>query len=178
MIYKFRMISSEDKAFLRDYEVDSNDTFLDFHTFIQKNLNYDPHLLASFFLTDEHWNKGMELTLIDMENDAGPAAIPMETVKINDLIKHKKERLLYVFDIFSDRAFFIELFDIHPPETNKKYPLCKAVIGEPPIQTEIEDIKFTSTTFDEDLLDEISNDIGFDEDFDSDSFHEGDYIDE
>jgi len=135
-------------------------------------------MLASFFLTDEHWNKGMELTLIDMENDAGPAAIPMDSVKINDLIKHKKERLLYVFDIFSDRAFFLELFETHQPETGKKYPACSACIGEPPVQTELEDIKYTADTLDDDLLNEISNDIGFDDDFSSDSFQEGDYIDE
>jgi len=178
MIYKFRMISTEDKVFLRDYEVNASETFLNFHKFIQKNLKYDPHLLASFFLTDEHWNKGMELTLIDMENDAGPAAIPMETVKLNDLIKHKRERLLYVFDIFSDRAFFIELFDIHQPDTSKKYPLCSANIGEPPVQTEIEDIKFSDSIADDEFLEEISNDIGFDDDIDSDSFQEGDYIEE
>lgn len=178
MIYRFRMISIEDKAFLRDYDVDASNTFLDFHHFIQKNLKYDSHQLASFFLTDDHWNKGMELTLIDMENDAGPAAIPMETVKLNDLLKHKKERLLYVFDIFSDRAFFIELLDIHQPDPIKKYPLCAASIGDPPIQVEIEDIKFTDSLLDEDLLDEISNDIGFDDDFSSDSLQEGDYVDE
>jgi hypothetical protein len=178
MIYKFRMISSDEKAFLRDYEVDSNSTFLDFHNFIQENLSYDSHLLASFFLTDEHWNKGMELTLIDMENDAGPAAIPMESIKINDLLKHKKERLLYVFDIFSDRAFFLELFDIYQPEPGEEYPICSAVIGDPPIQTELEDIKYTANSLNDDLLDEISNDIGFDDDYSSNSFREDDFIDE
>ena len=112
MIYKFRMISADDKAFLRDYEVDSNQTFLTFHNAIQDNLGFDPTQLASFFLADEHWNKGMELTLLDMQNEGDLAAIPMESVKICELIKDRKDRLLYVYDIFTDNSLFIELLDI------------------------------------------------------------------
>lgn len=134
MIYKFRMISADDKAFLRDYEIDSCVSFLELHTFFQDKLGYEPGQLASFFIADEHWNKGLELTVLDMENDAGPAAIPMESVKIGDLLKVKRDRLLYVFDIFSDRALFIELMDIYPQKEGVRYPLCSACIGDAPLQ--------------------------------------------
>jgi hypothetical protein len=164
MIYKFRMISGEDSAFLRDYELDCHCTFLDFHNFIQEDLDYEPSQLASFFLTDEHWNKGLELTLIDMENDAGPAAIPMESVKLHDLVKHKKERLLYVFDIFSDRGFFVELLDIMKVTSGTHYPRCSASVGDAPNQLMIEDVDLDSLALDDEVLDEIVNDIGSDED--------------
>jgi len=130
------MISGDNKAFLRDYKIDSNQTFLEFHTLIQHNLSYDPNQLASFFLADKHWNKGLELTLIDMENDSGPAAIPMNSVRIKDILKERKERLLYVYDIFSDNSFFLELMDIFVPDCAVKYPSCSASIGEPPLQTD------------------------------------------
>jgi hypothetical protein len=137
MIYKFRMISGDNKAFLRDYEIDSNETFLGFQRFIQSDLKYDANQLASFFLADENWNKGLELTLIDMENEGGFAAIPMDSVKIREIIKEKKERLLYVYDIFNDNLFFIELMDIYPPDCAIKYPICIANIGEPPLQLDM-----------------------------------------
>lgn len=131
------MLSDDKKAFLRDYEIDSNQTFLEFHNLIQGDLSYDFSQLTSFFLADERWNKGLELTLIDMDNDAGPAAIPMDSVRMKDVLKERKERLLYVYDIFNDNLFFIELMDIYTPDCSIKYPICSASIGEPPLQTQI-----------------------------------------
>jgi hypothetical protein len=182
MIYKFRMISGDDTLFLKEYEFNADETFLDFHNFIQEDLEYDPFQLASFFLTDEQWNKGLELTLIDMENDAGLAAIPMNSVKICDLIKEKKDRLLYVFDIFSDRCFFIELSNIIEPLVDANYPRCTASVGEPPEQLIIEEISIDDIFSEEGEFDEITNDIGSFEDEDlsdfstfDDSYTDNDY---
>lgn len=176
MIFKFRIISSDEKAFLREYEISGDKTFLDFHDFIQEDLGYDVNQLTSFFLTDEQWNRGLELTLIDMENDAGPAAIPMGSVKLSDLLKHKKERLLYVFDIFSNRCFFMELSDIFEPIPNVSYPICRASVGAPPQQLIIQDIS-VDDILENDDWDEITNDIGSmdDMDFDSETFSDTDY---
>ena len=166
MIYRFRMISSDQKAFLRDYEVDSNQTFFELHKIIQNNLGYDSAQLASFFLADENWNKGLELTLIDMENDGGLATIPMDSVKINEIIKEKNERLLYVYDILTDNSFFFELMDIYPPKGGVTYPICTASIGEPPLQSEIQ-IDDSIPEAEDNLVDDI-----FDE-YDSESFEYG-----
>lgn len=166
MIYKFRMISGDKKVFLRDFEIDSNQTFLAFHQLIQRNLRFDSSQLASFFLADENWNKGLELTLIDMENDGGPAAIPMDSIKIKEIIKERKERLLYVYDILNDNLFFTELMDIYPPDCAVKYPICSASIGEPPVQLEfIANSKFS-------VIDEENFDDLFSE-FDSGDFENG-----
>jgi hypothetical protein len=164
MIYKFRMISGDQVPFLRDYEIDADSSFLIFHNFIQGDLNFDKHQLASFFLADEHWNKGMELTLLDMQNDTGFAAIPMETVKLCDLLKTKKERLLYIFDIFSDRAFFIEIIDIFEPKASTSYPLCTSSIGEAPEQILI-DLNIDEAEEEDELFDDSFNDFSSDEDF-------------
>lgn len=166
MIYKFRMISGDKKVFLRDFEIDSKQTFLTFHQLIQRNLRFDSSQLASFFLADENWNKGLELTLIDMENDGGPAAIPMDSIKIKEILKERKERLLYVYDILNDNLFFIELMDIYPPDCAVKYPICSASIGEPPVQLEfIANPKFP-------VIDEENFDDLFSE-FDSEDFENG-----
>lgn len=148
------MISGEDKAFLRDYEIDSTQSFLHFHKVIQENLGYDPNLLASFFLTDEQWNKGLEFTLIDMENDGGPAAIPMDSVRICDIIKAKKERLLYVYDLFTESAFFFELMDIFIPVKGINYPKCSVSVGDPPLQSSLESAAYSNEP-EENFMDEI-----------------------
>ncbi len=167
MIYKFRMISGDNKVFLRDYEIDSNQTFLEFHKLIQNNLNYDASQLTSFFLTDEKWNKGLELTLIDMDNDAGPAAIPMNSVRIKDTLKERKERLLYVYDIFNDSLFFLELMDINVPDCAVKYPICSASVGESPLQSDPLAGSKLPISYD-DSIEEIFNEFD-NEDFESGS---------
>jgi hypothetical protein len=173
------MITGDEKAFLREYEIDSNKTFLDFHNLIQKDLGYDSQQLASFFLTDEQWNKGLELTPIDMENDGGPAAIPMDSVKISDMLKDMKDRLLYVFDIFSDRCFFIELTDIFKPVAGIIYPRCSMSVGTPPEQLLIEEVSIDDILSSEDDIDDIINDIGSydadDLDFNVDEIGDDDY---
>lgn len=175
MIYKFRMLSDEDELFLRDFEVDSESTFLTFHKAIQENLGFDPGQLASFFLADEQWNKGMELTLIDMQNDTQMAAIPMESVKIKELITTRKERLLYVYDIFTDRSLFIELIDILEPKPNVNYPVCTASVGDAPIQM-AEDF-----TFEDDIpigepneIDELFNELNDEDEFGNLGFEDKD----
>ena len=174
MIYKFRMISADDKAFLRDFEVDSNQTFLTFHNAIQDNLGFDPTQLASFFLADEHWNKGMELTLLDMQNEGDMAAIPMESVKICELIKDRKERLLYVYDIFTDNSLFIELLDIFEPAKGVKYPICSASVGEPPVQLADDSVAMPADDFEEENeIDDIFGEFDPDE-FGAEGFDGGD----
>lgn len=165
MVYKFRMLSDEDELFLRDFEVDADSTFYTFHEVIQENLGFDPGQLASFFLADEQWNKGMELTLIDMQNDTEMAAIPMDKVKINELMSNRRERLLYVYDIFTDRSLFIELIDILEPNPAMKYPVCTASVGEAPIQLAEDfafegDIPFEEPNEIDDIYDEYNDEDG------------------
>ncbi|MDI3527580.1 MAG: hypothetical protein PWR03_1763 [Tenuifilum sp.] len=165
MIYKFRVLSDEDELFLRDFEVDSESTFLTLHKAIQENLGFDPSQLVSFFLADEHWNKGMELTLIDMQNDTGLAAIPMDKVKIKELITKRKERLLYTYDIFADRNLFIELIDIAEAKEGIEYPLCTASLGEAPIQVADDIIlDFDAENDEKNEIDELFDEFN-DEDF-------------
>ncbi len=66
MIYLFRIISDENPDFLRDLVAEGSDTFLELHQVLQKDLGYDPTLLASFFLTTQEWEKKQEITLIDI----------------------------------------------------------------------------------------------------------------
>ncbi len=76
MIFLFRIISDEDQDFYRDLVIDGSDTFLDFHQVLQENLGYDPTQLASFFITNQHWEKEHEITLIDMMQDPDAERLP------------------------------------------------------------------------------------------------------
>lgn len=134
MIYLFRIISDENPDFFRDLVADSSDTFLEFHQTLQKELGYDPTQLASFFITNHQWEKQQEITLIDMMPDAGVSTFTMDQVCLGEHISDLNQRLIYVFDFFSNRAFFIELIETAEETSSKNTPFIGHSKGEPPPQ--------------------------------------------
>ncbi len=132
MIYKFRIISSENEDFIREVAINSQSTFYDLHIFVVEELNYDSSQMTSFFLTDQNWHKETEITLIDMTDGLVPDIKVMDKTKLGELITEKKQRLLYVFDQFAERSLFFELFDISDGELLQ--PKCIRREGTPPLQ--------------------------------------------
>lgn len=134
MIFLFRIISDENPDFFRDLVADSSDTFLDFHQALQEELGYDPSQLASFFLTNQKWEKEQEITLIDMMQEPGVSSFIMDQVTLGEHLGEPNQRMLYVFDFFSDRALFIELIEMTDQLTSQKTPFIGQRKGDPPPQ--------------------------------------------
>jgi len=130
MIYKFVVISGEEESFIREFELDENNTLLDFHKSIQEELEYDKSHLASFFTTTDNWEKEEEFTLFEM----GSAITVMEEVIIDDILINENQKLIYVFDFFNERVFFIENIGTVPEIEGREYPLCTNSHGAPPPQ--------------------------------------------
>ncbi len=134
MVFRFRLIGTDEHPFYRDFEIMENQTFFDFHTAILDELGYAKNQLASFFLADDNWEKGLEINLFDMAEDSFTPVTDMD-IKLHELIGGRNRRLLYVFDFFSDRAFYLELNMVIPPGNDKDYPCCISGSGAPPRQT-------------------------------------------
>lgn len=172
MLYYFRMISNEVEDFVFEFAISDQANFFDLHQFIQSKLNYDPHQLASFFITDNQWNKQTEITLMDMGEH--PDLQVMEKSIIADFIASNKQRMLYVFDLFNERTFFLEIFDI-TNQTVSSPELIK-MEGTPPTQIEIENLlmagEFMNDEFElEEEIDEFFNQHEeMDDDFDFGDF--------
>ena len=134
MILLFRIISDEDQEFYRDLVIDGSDTFLDFHHVLQENLGFDPTQLASFFITNENWEKQNEITLIDMMQEPGAETLTMENVIMEHYFDDINQRMIYVFDFFSERAFFMELIEYSDQVSPRKTPFIAHSVGDPPQQ--------------------------------------------
>ena len=134
MIYLFRIISDENPDFFRDLVADTTDTFLDFHEILQKDLGYDPSQLASFFITNQQWEKQQEITLIDMMPDPGLSTSTMDQTTLGEHLHELNQRMIYVFDFFSNRAFFIELIESSDETSSRNTPFIAHSKGEAPPQ--------------------------------------------
>lgn len=109
LIFRFRMLSDENDNFVRDYEVRYDMTLLEFHNFLLETLEYEP-CMASFFTADKLWEKQREFTLMDMgDGETGGASEKMEDVCLGQIIHNQRDRLIYLFDMFGDRAYYLEL---------------------------------------------------------------------
>lgn len=162
MIYFFRAISNESDDFLIDIAIDSGSRFLDLHNFIQQRLDYDSTQMASFFVTDDEWNKEQEITLIDMmEEESG--CLVMDKVALEDLLRDKKQRLLYAFDLFAERVLFMELTQIDGGSL--KQPVCTRQEGTPPPQFLDEDFSLDALEEEEIYNDELDDFYNTDDEF-------------
>ena len=132
MIYHFQIISQESKNFRLEIELADNHTFFDFHSAIQKSLDYESHQLASFFVSDRGWLKLKEISMLDLGMN-GAAYFIMQKTKLIDLVHTKGQKLIYTFDFLNDRSFFIELTEIIM-EKNLNEPLVTSKLGDTPVQ--------------------------------------------
>jgi hypothetical protein len=114
MIYLFRIVSNEVENFIREIEIDADQTFLHLHEIIQNSCGYDPSQFASFFLADEEWDKGIEIFQLESNSNATFESQQTQTksIHLKEFIQNKSDKLIYNFDVFSDRCLFIELKDI------------------------------------------------------------------
>ena len=149
MIFLFRIISDENPDFFRDLVAGDSDTFLDVHNTLQKELAYDPTQLASFFITNNEWEKEQEITLIDMMEEPGVTNLTMDQVTLGEHIKDINQRMLYIFDFFSERAFFIELIEMEDQVSPRETPFIAHGEEDPPPQLALDKLMDESPEFDE-----------------------------
>ena len=115
MIYKITFSCEEgDPKFRRVFEADSEATFLDLHKAILESVHYSDDQMTSFFMCNDEWEKGQEVTLIPMDSNFEYDNMVMNETHLNDLIEEQGQRLIYVFDPMFERYFFGSLKEIKP----------------------------------------------------------------
>jgi hypothetical protein len=139
----------EHDSFLREVEIQPNQTFLDFHHIILESAELLHCEKASFFNTDKKYKKDKEVSLkpekrqfrkYDEDLDqvvTESVALPlMKAEKIKNYIDDPHQKLIYEFagrDFFS---FHIELYKIFQSDGITSYPRCIKRVGELPKKAE------------------------------------------
>ncbi len=141
-VYKFRVIFEENDDVYRDIEIKSGQTFEELHNAIQEAYKFDKKHAASFFVSDDYWRKGQEITLrkedlkLDEEEirkKVDPKKLMAET-KIAKHIDQPHQRFVYIFDPAAQWSFLIELMKIDAENPKTKYPVCVKSVGKEPKQ--------------------------------------------
>lgn len=160
MIYRFRVIldnDTEDDIF-RDIEIRKTDTLEDLHNTITQSFGFDGTEMASFYISDDEWNQGEEISLFDMSESINPVKLMNETF-LEDVVDQSKTKLIYVYDFLSMWTFLVELAEIVEVTKGVDYPNLMYVHGQIPDEAPEKSFK----TDDLDDFDEFGNDLNIDD---------------
>lgn len=112
MIYKFSILSDEIDNFKRVIKIDAENTFEDLHKFITKILKYNERAFTTFYTCDDEWGKETEITPFDMDTSPNADSYTMDQTRLEELLDDQGQRLIYVFDMLTDRRLFLILSEI------------------------------------------------------------------
>ncbi|AVI49802.1 hypothetical protein C5O00_00930 [Pukyongia salina] len=162
MIYRFRVILDTHEDVFRDIEIEATSTFEDFHNAITQSFGFGGQEMASFYVSNELWDQGEEISLFDMSEKPGEVMVMAET-SLESLINEDQTRLIYVYDFLSMWTFLVELAEIAEAEEGRAYPNLMFAHGQIPEEAPEKEF-IADDSEDEDSQDEL----GFDpEDFDN-----------
>jgi len=167
MIYRFRIILDNDTKddVFRDLELRETDSMEDLHNIITQSFGFDGSEIASFYISDDDWNQGEEISMFDMSEGPDEVRLMNET-KIKDVIHEMQTKLIYVYDFLSLWTFFVELAEIVDETKGIDYPNLMFVHGQ--IPDEAPQKNFKAELLDDD---EFEDDLDID-DYDNFDFNE------
>lgn len=172
-VYRFRVLIDHPTEAFRDIEIGSEQTFLDLHKAIKDAFGFIGQEMASFYVSDESWDKGPEIPLADLgfgEDGAEPPAL-MDQVFISDHIRSTSQRFVYAYDFLHMWMFMVELINAGDPEKDASYPRVVLSMKEAPDEHSKED-DLTAGILDEDPYAMDSEEHHFEEGEDDEFGHD------
>ena len=158
MILRIRTILDVENDVLRDIEIDEDSLLKDLHVSITKSYGFEGKEMASFFKTNETWDQGDELSLIDLG-----VGKDYSNESLNKLFNSENNRLLYVYDFLALWTFFIEVVEVSENDKNIKYPNLVFSQGEVPEDPPIKIFEESNSDNEESEENKDHNDIDYDE---------------
>lgn len=168
MIYRFRVILDTEEDVFRDIEIEQDASLEQFHNVITQSFGFDGTEMASFYISDDQWNQGEEISLFDMSEGSQSTRLMNETSLI-DVAHEASPKLLYIYDFLSMWTFMIELAEIAEYENEMEYPNIMFVHGQIPDQAPNKEFvadesdQYTDESSEEFMDPDEYDDLGFDE---------------
>jgi len=134
-VLKFRVYWEEDESVYRDIAIKPNQSFLQFHQSILQAFEFDSKHKATFFRSNDNWQRGREIIL---EKDTAPRKaepLLMADTPIAAAVKDPNQKFIYLYDFAKSWTFLVELIGISKDENSKiTYPYCVRKEGLAPSQ--------------------------------------------
>ena len=123
-----------DTNIFRDIEMPTNSSLEELHLAIQENFEFDNSQMASFYETDDSWERGEEIMLMDMSMNEQQAVRLMRDTPLSEVLQKVEAKMLYVFDFMVMWTFFVEVVSFGEFSADVEYPHIALSVGDSPDQ--------------------------------------------
>ena len=134
-LYRFRVTFEDYDDVIREIDVKSNQTFEDLHRAIHQSTGYNPEFSSSFYISNDQWMKGEEITYLPNQKRKDRGVSLMSNVKLLSFIDDPHQKFYYTFNFDRPFDFHVELMKIILEDTpGVTYPAVIKSVGEAPKQ--------------------------------------------
>ncbi|HEY8690736.1 MAG TPA: hypothetical protein VIM07_15980 [Chitinophagaceae bacterium] len=134
-ILRFRIYWEDDDSVYRDIVIKHSHTFSDLHHEILRCYEFDNKHKATFFRSNDKWQRGKEITLEKYDKIYAVPPLLMSETSIGSEIKDTNQKFIYVYDFNKNWTFMVELINVDKEESSRiSYPSCARSEGIGPSQ--------------------------------------------
>lgn len=134
-ILKFRAYWEDDESTYRDVAIRHTQTFFDLHNAILKSFEFDNKHKATFYRSNDSWQRGREISLEKYDKEYRAEPLIMSEVTIGSEIRDPNQKFIYEYDFNKNWHFMIELINVDKEENARiTYPSCVRTEGIAPSQ--------------------------------------------
>lgn len=134
-LLRFRVYWEEDDQVYRDIEMKPGQTFIDLHKAILTAYEFDGKHTASFYESNDRWQKGREINSEVMVNKKDAPALSMIKTPVSALVTTPDQKFVYVYDPAKNWTFLVELLGVNKEEDSRRtYPFIFRKEGVGPAQ--------------------------------------------
>ncbi|WP_290792065.1 IS1096 element passenger TnpR family protein [Flavihumibacter sp. UBA7668] len=134
-ILKFRVYFEEDDSVYRDIAIRHKQHFADLQQAILKAYEFDSKHAATFFRSNDSWQRGREISLEKYDKTYVVEPLLMADTPIGTEIFDPNQKFIFLYDFVRNWTFLVELINVSKEENPKiSYPATVRVEGIAPSQ--------------------------------------------
>jgi len=134
-VYRFKAAFEDYDDIVRCIEIKASQTFEDLQAALHAAIGFDLTKAASFYMSDDNWKKGKEITSRELNEEEASAVKSLKAARFSEYIADPHQKIYYLYDPDAQWAFHIELIKIIVgEEPGAVYPRCVKTAGEAPKQ--------------------------------------------
>ena len=136
-VLKFRVYWEEDDAIYRDVLVKHTQNFQDLHTIILKAFEFDQKHDATFYRSNDTWQRGREISKEVYDRTYKVPPLLMAETVIGTEIIDTNQHFIYEYDFLKSWSFLIQLIQViknSDADMTLEYPLVSRIEGVGPMQ--------------------------------------------
>lgn len=132
-VYRFKVVFEDYDDVVREIEIQSKQTFEDFHRTIQQSTGYNVEASSSFYVSNDYWIKGDEIAYLPSAKKIDRGVALMENSKLSNFIDDPHQKFYYTYNFDRPYDFHIELTKILLDDTTATvYPRIVRSVGDAP----------------------------------------------